>query len=197
MVLDASDKIPRVSPYSGSHRASLGFRVRDFHPLRSGFPTCSTIFVRSLVVVLLPQPLGWFGLFPFRSPLLRESFVYFLFLQLLRCFSSLGFPCLTSVKMCQRITTDGFPHSDTPGSLAIYASPRLFAVNCVLLRLQVPRHPPYALYNLISSHISNVFSKYKELLFFCFLQFLLSYYLFLTIKKDNIYLLFGFQRTIF
>ena len=31
----------------------------------------------------------------------------------------------------------------------------------------------------------------------CFLQFLLSYYLFLTIKKDNIYLLFGFQRTIF
>ncbi len=98
--------------------------------------------------------------------------------------------------MCQRITTDGFPHSDTPGSLAIYASPRLFAVNCVLLRLQVPRHPPYALYNLISSHISNVFSKYKELFLF-FYSFLLSYYLFLTIKKDNIYLLFGFQRTIF
>ena len=92
MVLDASDKIPRVSPYSGYHRASLRFRVRDFHPLRSGFPTCSTIFVRSLVVVLLPQPLGWFGLFPFRSPLLRESLVYFLFLQLLRCFNSLGFP---------------------------------------------------------------------------------------------------------
>ncbi len=33
-----------------------------------------------------------FGLFPVRSPLLRESFVYFLFLRLLRCFSSAGWP---------------------------------------------------------------------------------------------------------
>ena len=31
-----------------------------------------------------------FGLFPFRSPLLRESIVFFLFLRLLRCFSSPG-----------------------------------------------------------------------------------------------------------
>ena len=31
----------------------------------------------------------WFGLFPVRSPLLGESFIYFLFLQVLRCFSSL------------------------------------------------------------------------------------------------------------
>ena len=30
----------------------------------------------------------WFGLFPVRSPLLGESFIYFLFLQVLRCFSS-------------------------------------------------------------------------------------------------------------
>ncbi len=31
----------------------------------------------------------WFGLLPFRSPLLRQSLIYFLFLQVLRCFSSL------------------------------------------------------------------------------------------------------------
>ena len=31
-----------------------------------------------------------------------------------------------------------------------YSSPRLFAVNHVLLRLLVPRHPPCALYSLIS-----------------------------------------------
>ena len=160
MVLDASDKIPRVSPYSGSHRASLRFRLQDFHPLWSGFPTCSTIFVRSLVVVLLPQPLGWFGLFPVRSPLLWESFL-FSFPPATKMFQFTGFP---QSKLYQRITADGFPHSDTPGSLAIYASPRLFAVCCVLLRLQVPRHPPYALYNLISI-FSNVF-KYKELFLF-------------------------------
>ena len=31
-----------------------------------------------------------FGLFPFRSPLLRKSIVFFLFLRVLRCFSSPG-----------------------------------------------------------------------------------------------------------
>ena len=34
----------------------------------------------------------WFGLRPFRSPLLRTSKIFFLFLRLLRCFSSPGSP---------------------------------------------------------------------------------------------------------
>ena len=38
-----------------------------------------------------PEP-PRFGLFPVRSPLLGESLVYFLFLKVLRCFSSLGSP---------------------------------------------------------------------------------------------------------
>ena len=38
-----------------------------------------------------------------------------------------------------------FPHSDIDGSLRAYRSPSRFAVCCVLLRLSVPRHPPYAL----------------------------------------------------
>ena len=33
-----------------------------------------------------------FGLFPVRSPLLRESIIFFLFLEVLRCFSSLRSP---------------------------------------------------------------------------------------------------------
>ena len=37
----------------------------------------------------------WFGLVRFRSPLLPQSFVYFLFLRLLRCFSSAGSPHYT------------------------------------------------------------------------------------------------------
>ena len=37
----------------------------------------------------------WFGLLQFRSPLLPQSFVYFLFLRLLRCFSSAGSPHYT------------------------------------------------------------------------------------------------------
>ena len=40
----------------------------------------------------LPYYYDRFGLLRFRSPLLPQSFVYFLFLQVLRCFSSLGSP---------------------------------------------------------------------------------------------------------
>ena len=39
----------------------------------------------------------------------------------------------------------GFPHSDTRGSQAVCAYPRIFAAYRVLLRLCVPRHPPCAL----------------------------------------------------
>jgi len=39
----------------------------------------------------------------------------------------------------------GFLHSDICGSMAICASPQLFAACRVLLRQISPRHPPYAL----------------------------------------------------
>ena len=47
---------------------------------------------------------------------------------------------------------DGFPHSDIRGSLAVCASPRLFAAFRVLLRLLVPRHSPPALFRLALLH---------------------------------------------
>ena len=50
-----------------------------------------------------------FGLFRFRSPLLAESF---LFLELLRCFSSLSSLLLRDSATART----GFPHSDTSGS---------------------------------------------------------------------------------
>ena len=59
-----------------------------------------------------------------------------------------------------RITTRGFPHSETFGSLCTYHSPERFAVRCVLLQLLMPRHPPYALINLITA---------------CFFQFAIDY----------------------
>ena len=45
----------------------------------------------------------------------------------------------------------GFPHSDICGSKIICISPQLFAAYHVFLRLLVPRHPPCALLCLISS----------------------------------------------
>ncbi len=55
--------------------------------------------------VLLPRP-GLrprrFGLFPGRSPLLGESLIYFLFLEVLRCFSSLRWPPPLKVDVCRQ-----------------------------------------------------------------------------------------------
>ena len=82
----------------------------------------------------------------------------FLFLRLLRCFTSAG---LAFVTLCVQVTsiallTIRLPHSDTPGSSLACNSPRLFAACCVLLRLTTPRHPPQALLllTLSRSHLS-------------------------------------------
>ena len=67
---------------------------------------------------------------------------YFLFLQVLRCFSSLRSP---HPQDGAGIAPDGLPHSDICGSMRICRSPQLFAACHVLPRLREPRHPPYAL----------------------------------------------------
>ena len=54
------------------------------------------------------------------------------------------------------MTPSGFPHSDIPGSTRAYRSPRLIAVNHVLHRLCVPRHPPYALTYLTHLMLRNL-----------------------------------------
>ena len=61
------------------------FRVQDFHLLRLFFPKHSTKHIQT------------FGLIRFRSPLLTES-LRFLFLRVLRCFSSPGSPTLRCSK---------------------------------------------------------------------------------------------------
>ena len=70
---------------------SSQFRLQEFHLLCPTFPNCSTTSTK-FMWVLTPRyiTITRFGLFPFRSPLLWESLSYFLFLQVLRCFSSPG-----------------------------------------------------------------------------------------------------------
>ena len=91
------------------------------------------------------------GSFPFARRY-SENRCFFLFLGLLRCFSSPRFPRAGYVFTCRYlgITPGAFPHSDIRGSLDMCSSPRLFAAYHVLLRLQVPRHSPYALIRLTS-----------------------------------------------
>ena len=65
---------------------------------------------------------------------------YFLFLRVLRCFSSPRSPC--GSRRSAGISPGGFPHSDIRGSQGICPSPRLFAACDVLLRLREPQASP-------------------------------------------------------
>ena len=83
----------------------------------------------------------WFGLFPFRSPLLRESLIVF--------FSS-GYLDVSvhQVGLHKWITvlqTAELSHSEIFGSKVICTFPKLIAAYRVLHRLREPRHPPCAL----------------------------------------------------
>jgi hypothetical protein len=71
--------------------------------------------------------------------------VFFLFLQLLRCFNSLGSLFPPYVFRWQYL---GLPHSETSGSMLASSSPEYIVGNHVLLRLCVPRYPPSALCSL-------------------------------------------------
>jgi len=87
--VDSCD-VSRVTHYSGTPWVSSDFRLRACHPLWSAFPHASPN--RSTTMSGSYNPGGQvprFGLFRFRSPLLTES-ILFLFLRLLRCFTSPG-----------------------------------------------------------------------------------------------------------
>ena len=126
MVPAYSHKIPRVPWYSGSSLPYSNFAYRNFTFSVHPFQKCSTIFVCALRESATPVyiTINRFGLFPFRSPLLGESFVYFLFLQVLRCFSSLSSLCHTMYSYnSTHPSMSGFPHSDIYGSMFICNSP--------------------------------------------------------------------------
>ena len=92
------------------------------------------------------------GLLRVRSPLLAESF---LFLRLLRCFSSPGslHMAMCSPYVAQACPCAGFPIRIFPAVTVAHTSPRLFAVYHVLHRHTMPRHPPYALSSFL--HLIN------------------------------------------
>ena len=152
MVPADSNKVPRASLYSGYHMEFITFRLQDYHLLRFCFPTDSTISSFFLVMqVLQPQSVDWFGLFPFRSPLLRKS-IFLSLPPVTKMFQFTGLHLHNYVFIMQylRITIGGFPHSEISGSKRTYSSPKHIVVRHVLHLLLVPRHPPSALSNLIT-----------------------------------------------
>ena len=85
-----SDRISPVPPYSGYCQNGTKFRVRDFHPLRSYFPKIFHYLILLHSAVLQPRvcrnKIG-LGCSPFARHYLGNHYC-FLFLGVLRCFSS-------------------------------------------------------------------------------------------------------------
>ena len=110
------------------------------------YPQRSHIAVPQHRLVLLQDGLGY-------SDFARRYFRNhncFLFLQVLRCFSSLGSPDWTmySSRRVLAFARTGFPIRKSPDQSLLGGSPRLIAASHVLLRHLLPRHPPYALSSL-------------------------------------------------
>ena len=121
------------------------FRLQDFHLLWFTFQVLRLVPVFLGCCPTTPPALAdGLGCFLFARRYWGNRFC-FLFLQLLRCFSSLGWLVPTYIFSRSYL---GLPHSDTSGSLLVSSSPERFVGHHVLLRLCVPRYPPLALCSL-------------------------------------------------
>ena len=98
-----------------------------------------------------------FGLFRFRSPLLTESRLFSLPVGTeMFHFPTFPLPALyiqAGVTRSNCSAWRGFPIRKSSDQSSIISSPRLIADLYVLLRLQMPRHPPSALRKLISHEL--------------------------------------------
>ena len=126
MVPVDSDRIPRVPPYLGFLLFTVSLRVRDFHTLRSGFPTRFHFLHSVRLEVLQPRKcrnIHGLGYSPFDRHYSENRF-FFLFLQVLRCFSSLRLPHL--YRWYQAFNLVGCPIRILPDQLS-FANPRHFS----------------------------------------------------------------------
>ena len=139
-----SCRVSRVLQYSGYPSASFNFVYETVTLCRATFQTLR-LSKHGHYTGPLPQQYyyRWFGLFPFRSPLLRKSFIYFLFLLVLRCFSSQGSLRVYYVFVYGYHTFSmvSFLIRRSPAVL-ICSLPKLIAAYHVLHRRLVPRHSP-------------------------------------------------------
>ena len=114
-------------------------RVPAFHRLWGAFPSASTHHPSCDIAVLQPRRcrnIVGLGSSPFARHYLGNH-SYFLFLRVLRCFSSPRLP--PHLMRMAGLRPAGLPHSGTRGSRAACASPRLFAACRAFHRLPEPQ----------------------------------------------------------
>ena len=146
MVPPSSHGISRAPRYSGSCSLLLLFVYVTLTLSRQPSQTVR-LKIRNAKCSPNPERISSLGLASsaFARHYLR-NLGWFLFLALLRCFSSGGSPPYAiDLHMDAWTTSCGLLHSEISGSMLAYNSPLLIAVNHVLLRLSMPRHSLCAL----------------------------------------------------
>ena len=109
----------------GHPRVSLDFGYGDITLCVGTFQVLHLSIVIPHRGPTTPEASFWFGLFRFRSPLLTES-ILFLFLRLLRCFTSPGIACFSlfdSGKDDRLLVLSGYPIRKSPDQ-SVFAAPR-------------------------------------------------------------------------
>ena len=159
MVPARSDKVSRVSSYSGYCHVNSFFAYGTFTLSGQLSQNCSAKLVES---IMQSEPQNA------RTLVWPLSISLAATLEIDVSFSSSGYldvsvhrvPFLTlwiGVRITE-VCSARFPHSDIPGSLLMCSSPRLFAAYHVFHRLLVPRHPPCALSCFIPAIHSDSFN---------------------------------------
>ena len=124
MVPPASHRISRVLRYSGAGLLSSGFAYGSFTLFGGAFQRASATLPQCVLPVHNPREHApWFGLFPFRSPLLRKS----MFLSFPPGTEMFQFPGCPSSELCIHSAMAGhYPSRVSPfGYLRINACLRL------------------------------------------------------------------------
>ncbi len=129
MVPPCSDRISRVPPYS---------RIKGLSTRTGLSPTlaCLSRHFRFLTLYYWPLPRSLATTDGVSIDVLSSGYL------------DVSVPRVRLITLCIQmmiLQCRGFPHSDICGSTNARFSPQLFAACHVLLRLSVPRHPPYAL----------------------------------------------------
>ena len=155
MVPARSDKVSRVSSYSGYRSVSLSFAYGAFtlsgrlsQSRSAGLPESGLRSEpRNARIPVWPLPRSLAATYGIDVSFSSSGY---LDVSVPRVpFIHLWIQC-----MMTGVLPAGFPHSDIRGSMDICSSPRLFAAYHVFRRLSVPRHPPCALSCLtFRSHI--------------------------------------------
>ena len=143
----ASRGVPRAPRYSGAP-SSVSSTVTGLSPSMVRHSNGSQQNQPPMSVSATPGRILVWATSAFARRYLRNR-GFFLFLQVLRCFSSL---CSLHYPIHSDSDTlsGGFPHSEILRSKLDTSSLRLIAGFHVFHRLLTPRHPPYALNSLIT-----------------------------------------------